>query len=86
MSGRECIQIMSVPYACKALAVLWDPCQPGIHQSSGVIEDTNLQMVYDIKVTLCAAGLPACAWPSALQYVCKMHNLTIGSNGLRHGR
>ena len=60
----------SIKTACKALAVLWDPCQPGIHQSSGVIENINLQIVYDIKVTLCAAGFPACVWPYALAYVC----------------
>jgi len=59
----------SIKTACKALAVLWDPCQPGIHQSNGVIENTNLQIIYDIKVTLCAAGVPACVWPIALVYV-----------------
>ena len=71
----------SIKTACKALAVLWDPCQPGIHQSNGVIENINLQIVYDIKVTLCAAGLPACVWPLALAYVCMLHNLTCGANG-----
>ena len=61
----------SIKTACKALAVLWDPCQPGIHQSNGVIENTNLQIVYDIKVTLCVAAFQlACGHIPLLMCVC----------------
>jgi hypothetical protein len=70
----------SIKTACKQLSVLWDPCQPGIHQHNGVIENMNLQIVYDIKVTLAAAGLPACMWPYALAFVCMMHNITKGKD------
>ena len=79
MKGREEWQRMYsdnegwIKTACEQLGVLWDPCQPGIHQSNGVIENTNLQIVYDIKVTLCAAGLPACAWPYAIAFRCMLH-------------
>ena len=70
----------SIKTACKQLGVLWDPCQPGVHQNNGVIENTNLQIVYDIRVTLAMAGLPACMWPYALAYVCMIHNLTKGKD------
>ena len=32
----------SIHTACRQLGVLWDPCQPGIHQSNGIIENSGL--------------------------------------------
>ena len=72
----------SIKTACKASVVLWGLCQQGIHQSNRVIENTNLQIICDIRVAVCAAGTPACVWPIALVYVRIMHNLTIGADGL----
>jgi hypothetical protein len=71
----------SLRSTCKSMAVTWEPCQPGIHNNNGVIENTNLQIVYDIKVTLATGGLPACMWPYALAYCCLIHNLIQGEDG-----
>ena len=65
--------------------------QPGVHHSNSLIENTNLQMEYDIKVCLLLAGLPACFWPYAAPYVCLMHNTTYGNDAterpwnIKHG-
>ena len=48
----------------------------GCKHSNGVIENTNLQIAYDVKVALSTAGLPACFWPFAVVYVCILHNIT----------
>ena len=67
----------SIENACYNLGVAWEPCQPGVHSTNAIIENTNLQIVYDVKVTLAAAGLPACLWPYAVAFVCFIHNITL---------
>jgi len=56
----------------------FQPCQPGVHHSNGLIENANLQLEYDIKVCLQLAGLPACFWPYAAVYCALLHNITFG--------
>lgn len=56
----------------------YQPSQPGVHHSNGLIENTNLQLEYDIKVCLQLAGLPACFWPYAAVYCALFHNITYG--------
>lgn len=70
----------SIETACKLSSAPWHPCQPGIHQSSGGIDNTNLQISYNIKVTYCAAGMPAYVRSFALVYVCMLQILLIGTN------
>ena len=66
----------AIKSACSNIGVNWEPCQPGVHQTNALIENTNQQIIYDIKAGLSAAGLPSCFWPYAAVYVCMLHNLT----------
>jgi len=62
--------------ACLDLECAWQAAQPGVKHNNAIIENTNLQIVYDTKVALSTAGLPACFWPFAVVYVCILHNIT----------
>ena len=55
--------------ACLDLECTWQAAQPGVKHNNAIIENTNLQIVYDTKVALSTAGLPACFWPFAVVYV-----------------
>ena len=61
--------------AAKRLGVAKEGSQPGVHQTNAKIENSNLNLIYDIKGLLTACGLPGCFWPYACWYAAMYHNI-----------
>ena len=55
--------------------------QPGIHQSNGIIQRCNSDVLAGARTLLVEAGLPSCFWPYAAACYCHHDNIQIADDG-----
>jgi hypothetical protein len=61
--------------ACNQLNVNSDQSQPEIHETNGIIEKYNQQIIDGTRVLLVQAGLPPVFWPYAATCYCMLSNI-----------
>ena len=61
--------------ACKDLGVLHDVATPDRHETNGVVERANRNLIEGTACVLFQSGLPHKYWPDAMKCFCQHHNV-----------